>query len=63
MGAAGPAARQTPGFGPLLAVGVLGGVALPSVRRGARAVRAGEARVRERRASRYSAARRAMRPV
>ena len=59
MGAAGPAARQTPGFGPLLALGVLGGLGLPTARRGGRALRAGEERVRLRRSSRYSAARRA----
>jgi len=60
LGGAGPAARDTPGFAPLLAVGVLGGLALPTVRRAARALRAEEQRVRLRRTSRYIAARRAM---
>jgi hypothetical protein len=60
QGVGGPAARETPGFGPLLAVGVLGGLALPAVRRAIRAMRTEEQRVRLRRASRYIAARRAM---
>jgi hypothetical protein len=60
LGVAGPAARETRGFGPLLAVGVMGGLALPAVRRATRALRAEEQRIRLRRASRYGAARRGM---
>ncbi len=63
LGIAGPAARETPGFGPLLAVGVMGGLALPAVRRATRALRAEEQRVRLRRASRYGAARRGTGPA
>src|SRR4051794_27867940 len=59
LAVAGPSARAVPGFGPLLALGVAGGLALPSVRY-ARRLRAAERRVRLRRQSRYSAGLRAV---
>jgi hypothetical protein len=55
LSVAGPSARGVPGFAPLLALGVAGGLALPGLRY-ARRLRATEQRVRARRQSRYSAA-------
>ena len=64
LSAAGPAGRAIPGFGTLVAVALLGGLAAPTVRRVARRVRsteqrlrAAEQRVRRERIERYAAAR------
>jgi hypothetical protein len=54
---AGPRARQTPYAGALLAFAVLGGVAVPRLRRRAQALRAAEKRVRSQRIGRYAATR------
>jgi hypothetical protein len=55
LGVAGAPTRAVPHPGALLAVGVLGGAAVPGVRRAARGLRAAERRVREQRISRYRA--------
>jgi hypothetical protein len=52
----GPADRKTPLLGTLLAVAMLGGVALPVLRRATARLRAAEHRVREQRIGRYRAA-------
>ncbi len=59
----GPAAREIPGFPTLVALGILGGLAAPSLRRAAHRVRsaeqrlrAAEARIRRERIARYAAA-------
>ena len=57
LGIAGPSARAIPGFGTLVAVAVLGGLAAPSLRRTAHRMRAAEQRVRRERIRRYMAAR------
>ena len=64
LGFAGPAARQIPGFGALVAFAVLGGLATPGLRRTAQRMRAAEQRlrvaeqrVRSERIKRYLAAR------
>ena len=64
LGVAGPGAREIPGFGTLVAVALLGGIAAPSLRRTTRKVRAAEQRlraaeqrVRRERIGRYVAAR------
>jgi hypothetical protein len=51
---AGPGVRQTPHAGALLAFAVLGGVAVPRLRRGAHALRAAEHRVRAQRIRGYA---------
>jgi hypothetical protein len=56
LGLAGPGARQTPHAGALLAFAMLGGVAVPRLRRGAQALRAAEHRVRSQRIGRYATA-------
>jgi hypothetical protein len=53
---AGPRARESPLAGTLLALAMLGGVALPRLRRGAHALRAAEHRVRSQRIGSYVAA-------
>ena len=60
---AGPAAREIPGFPTLVALGVLGGLAAPSLLRTAQRMRAAEqrlraaeARIRRERIARYAAA-------
>ena len=60
---AGPAARDIPGFPTLVALGIIGGLAAPSLRRTAQRMRAGEqrlraaeARIRRERIARYVAA-------
>ena len=60
---AGPAAREIPGFPTLVALGIVGGLAAPTLRRAARKARAGEqrmraaeARIRRERIARYVAA-------
>jgi hypothetical protein len=64
LGVAGPSAREVPGFGTLVAFAMLGGVAVPGLRRTAqrmrvaeRRLRAAERRVRDERIRRYVAAR------
>jgi hypothetical protein len=58
---AGPGAREVPFFGALVAAGVLGGLALPSVREGLRHLRRTERRIREHRLRVYNTGRRAER--
>jgi hypothetical protein len=53
---AGPEARQTPYAGALLAFAMLGGIAVPRLRRGTQSLRAAEQRVRSQRIGRYVAA-------
>jgi len=64
LGVAGPSARAIPGFGSLVAFAVLGGLAVPGLRRTAQRMRAAEQRlraaeerVRRERIRRYLAAR------
>ena len=64
LGVAGPSARAIPGFGALVALAILGGVAAPGLRRTAHRVRAAEQRlriaeerIRRERIRRYTAAR------
>jgi len=64
LGVAGPSARAIPGFGSLVAFAVLGGLAVPGLRRTAhrmraaeQRLRAAEERVRRERINRYLAAR------
>jgi len=64
LGLAGPSVRAIPGFGMLVAFGILGGFAAPALRRTAHRMRAGEQRlraaeerVRRERIRRYAAAR------
>src|ERR1700742_3155525 len=54
---AGPSARQTPYAGAVLAFALLGGVAIPRLRRGTHKLRAAEQRVRSQRIGRYTSAR------
>ena len=54
---AGPGARAVPGFGALVALALLGGVAAPGLRRTAKRMRAAERRVRTERIRRHAAAR------
>jgi len=58
-GLAGPQNRDVPDLGALVALGVLGGLVLPELRRAANNLRAAERRVRLRRMTRYRAAMRA----
>jgi hypothetical protein len=57
LGVAGPSARLVPGFGALVAVAVVGGLAAPGLRRMARRMRAAERRVRRERIRRHAAER------
>jgi hypothetical protein len=64
LGVAGPSAREVPGFGTLVAFAMLGGLAVPGLRRTAvrmraaeQRLRAAERRVRRERIRRYVAAR------
>jgi hypothetical protein len=57
LGIAGPSARAVPGFGALVALGILGGIAAPGLRRATQRMRAAEQRVRRERIRRYTAAR------
>ena len=57
LGVAGPGARQVPGFGALVAFALLGGLAVPGLRRMAKRMRAAERRVRRARIGRYAAER------
>ena len=57
LAVAGPRARAIPGFGTLIAVALLGGLAAPGVRRMVQRMRAAERRVRRERITRYAAAR------
>ena len=64
LGVAGPSARAIPGFGTLVALAILGGVAAPGLRRAAQRMRAAEQRlrvaeerIRRERIRRYTAAR------
>jgi hypothetical protein len=59
---AGPAGREMPLAGPLLALGVLGGIALPALRRATRSAREAESRLRQARIARYVQARRTGQP-
>ena len=54
---AGPRVRQVPHAGTLLALGILGGLVAPGLRRRAQRLRAAEDRVRRERIRRYAAAR------
>jgi hypothetical protein len=56
----GPGARQIRGFGPLVGLALIGGVAVPSLTRAARGVRAAEAHLRERRMRAFAAMRTAV---
>lgn len=60
MSVVGPGVRQIPGLGALMAIGLIGGVALPRIRRMIRSFRDVEHRVRVERIRRYSEARRSM---
>jgi hypothetical protein len=60
LGIAGPGARAVPSAGTLLTIGILGGLAVPAVRRATHRLRAAEHRLRQERQRRYSAARRAL---
>lgn len=53
---AGPAAREVPGFAAVVVVAMIGGVAIPGLRRARRNLRALERRVRSERIRRYRAA-------
>jgi hypothetical protein len=53
----GPGSRRVPGFGALVALALAGGVALPSLRRGAHSVRMAEQHLRERRMRMFDAMR------
>jgi hypothetical protein len=57
LGVAGPSARKVPGFGTLVALALLGGLAAPGLRRTLQRLRAAERRVRRERIRRYEAAR------
>jgi hypothetical protein len=57
LGIVGPSARDVPGFGALVALGILGGIAAPGLRRTTQRMRAAEQRVRRERIRRYTAAR------
>jgi hypothetical protein len=60
---AGPAARAVPGFGALVAVAMVGGVAVPGLRRAIRGARSAEHRIRQQRLAMYNAARTAAEQV
>jgi hypothetical protein len=57
LGVAGPASKQMPFAGALLTAAVLGGLALPGLRRTTHRMRIAERRIREARLVRYAAAR------
>ena len=57
LGVAGPGAREIPGFGTLVALALLGGLAVPGLRRAAKRIRVAERRVRRARIASYAAAR------
>ena len=57
LAVAGPRARAVPGFGTLVALALLGGLAAPGLRRTVQRMRAAERRVRRERITRYAAAR------
>lgn len=59
LGVAGPGVREVPLVGTLLAVALIGGLAVPGLRRAAGGMRAAEHRLRVERERRYSDARRA----
>jgi hypothetical protein len=59
----GPGVADAPLLGTLLAAGVVGGLAAPSLRRAAHAIRETEHRIREHRINMYRAAMRAARPA
>ena len=59
LGIAGPAAREVPLFGTLVAAALIGRVAVPELRRALRGIRAAEGRVRAQRMRVYAAAQRA----
>jgi len=59
IGIAGPSARATPMLGTLLAAAMVGGIALPGLRRAAHAASEAERRMRLERIRRYVTARRA----
>jgi hypothetical protein len=61
LGVAGPAAASVSPFATLMTIAVLGGLALPAVRRTARRLRAAEQRLRTLRETQYANARSAMR--
>jgi hypothetical protein len=61
-GTVGPGVADTPRLGTLLTIGIVGGLAAPSLRRAAHAMRVTEHRVREQRIGRYQAAMRAAGP-
>lgn len=60
IGVAGPSASEVSPFATLLTVALAGGVAIPTLRRATRRLRAAERRVRTLRERQYSVARRAM---
>jgi hypothetical protein len=60
-GIAGPGVSQVPNVEALLALAVVGGLAVPQLRRAVRGVRAAEHRVRQQREGMYNTARSAMR--
>ena len=62
FGMAGPASRETPMFGALLALGLLGGLAAPGIRRAMSRARGTEQRLRRARISQYAASRRPGQP-
>ena len=61
LGIAGPGARQVPGFGTLVGFALIGGLAVPGLRRAVKRLRAAERRVRRARVRRYEAARERLR--
>jgi hypothetical protein len=63
LGVGGPGAQAIPGFGALVAFALLGGLALPGIRRMAHRLRLAEKRVRSARIARYVALRQGARSV
>jgi len=61
MGMAGPSATEVSPFATLVTIAVIGGLALPTIRRAAHSMRAAEHRLRTLRERQYATARRAMR--
>jgi hypothetical protein len=61
MGMAGPRATEVSPFATLVTIAVIGGLALPTIRRAAHSMRAAEHRLRTLRERQYASARRAMR--
>jgi hypothetical protein len=63
LGVGGPGAQAIPGFGALVAFALIGGLAVPGIRRTAHRLRLAEKRVRSARIARYVALRERARPI